>query len=77
LFSVQPLGNANTTGTPTTKTKENITRANNVNWKIDVIILKKFKIVLNIKYNMDKMPSLQGPQKIDVREDTMQFFQHE
>jgi hypothetical protein len=37
LFSVQPLGRAKTTGTPTTKTKEKAINANIVSWKIEVI----------------------------------------
>jgi hypothetical protein len=37
LFSVHPLGDAKTTGTPTTKRKDNAINANNVSWKIRVI----------------------------------------
>jgi hypothetical protein len=40
LFSVQPFGDARTTGTPTTNRKERAINANNESWKIRVIILR-------------------------------------
>ena len=40
LFSVQPCGEANATGTPTTNRKDNAINANNVNWKRRVIVCK-------------------------------------
>jgi hypothetical protein len=45
LFSVHPLGEAKTTGTPTTKRNERPINANKASWKIRVInsIRKKNK----------------------------------
>ena len=37
LFSVQALGEAKTTGTPTTSKKETTIKANSVSWKIKSI----------------------------------------
>lgn len=37
LFSVHPFGDAKTTGTPTTRIKDNVTKAKSVNWKTKVI----------------------------------------
>lgn len=37
LFSVQPFGDAKTTGTPTTRKKEIAMKAKRVNWKRSVI----------------------------------------
>ena len=41
LLPVQPFGDAKITGTPTTRIKDNATKAKSVNWKIVVIKLKK------------------------------------
>lgn len=47
LFSIQPFGNAKTTGTPTTRIKDSATKAKSVNWKIVVInLINKFILII-------------------------------
>lgn len=54
LFSVQPFGEAKTTGTPITNKKDTAMNAKRVNWKIRVIIKELKSFDKNLIYFANK-----------------------